>query len=44
MRNVPFTGIEWAFMLNDEGFSQNGVKYLTDMEMSALSQQEHEDD
>ena len=34
MRNVPFTGLEWAFLLNDEGFNQNGIKWLSDVEMS----------
>jgi DHHC palmitoyltransferase len=34
MRNTPFTGLEWAFLLNDEGFDQSGTKWLTDVEMS----------
>ncbi len=34
MRNVPFTGIEWAFLMQDLGYNQNGIKYLTDVEMS----------
>jgi hypothetical protein len=36
MRNVPFTGLEWAFLMCDLGFNQEGVKYLdlADIEMS----------
>lgn len=33
MRNVPFTGIEWAFLMQDLGFDQTGVKHMTDVEM-----------
>ena len=27
MRNVPFTGIEWAFLMSDLGFDQQGLKF-----------------
>jgi hypothetical protein len=33
MRNVPFTGLEWAFLMADLGFNQEGVKYTADVEM-----------
>jgi palmitoyltransferase len=34
LRNLPFTGLEWSFILRDLGYSQSGVKYLTDIEMT----------
>jgi hypothetical protein len=40
MRNVPFTGLEWAFQLHDEGFHFSGVKYLTEVEMRSLNDEE----
>jgi hypothetical protein len=34
LRNVPFTGIEWSFLLNDLGFDQKGRKLQSiDVEM-----------
>ena len=33
MRNVQFTGLEWAFLLKDLGYSQEGTKFLSDVEM-----------
>jgi hypothetical protein len=26
LRNVPFTGIEWSFLMSDLGFDQRGQK------------------
>ena len=40
MRNVPFTGIEWAFLMREAGYSQEGVKYLTDDEIAQIEMQE----
>jgi len=37
MRNTPFTGLEWSFLLNDEGYDQSGTKWLTDIEMRGLN-------
>jgi hypothetical protein len=28
MRNVPFTGLEWAFLMKDQGFTQQGYKLV----------------
>ena len=34
LRNVPFTGIEWSFLMNDLGFDQKGRKLQSvDVEM-----------
>ena len=34
LRNVPFTGIEWSFLLSDLGFDQRGQKLPSvDVEM-----------
>ena len=37
LRNVPFTGIEWAFFQNAEGFDFNGFKVVKDVEMATIS-------
>ena len=37
LRNVPFTGIEWAFLMQDLGFNQTGHKLQTDVEMSKIA-------
>ncbi len=34
MRSLPFTGLEWSFLMRDLGYTQSGVKYLTDVEMT----------
>jgi palmitoyltransferase len=37
MRNVPVTGLEWAFLMKDLGFNQNGIKEdSNDVEMPPL--------
>ena len=33
MRDIPFSGIEWAFHLHDQGYDQNGLKKIGDVEM-----------
>ena len=42
LRNVPFTGLEWAYLMKELGFTQGGVKYLDDVEMRAVEEQESE--
>lgn len=27
LRNVPFTGLEWSFMLQDDGFDSTGARF-----------------
>ena len=36
LRNVPFTGLEWAYLMKELGFTQGGIKYLDDVEIGAL--------
>ena len=39
MRNQQFNGLEWAFLLNDLGYDQTGVKWLTDIEMRQFAEE-----
>jgi len=32
MRTLPLTGLEWSFLMVDEGYSQNGFKVERDEE------------
>lgn len=36
MRNVPFTGIEWSFLMKDLGYDDSGIKYPSDIEMETI--------
>jgi hypothetical protein len=36
---VPFNGVEWAFLMQDLGYNQSGVKYLTDVELKNLKEE-----
>ena len=45
LRNPPFTGIEWSFVLKDEGYDQEGHKNSGgDLEMSELNAEVNEED
>lgn len=32
LRNVPFTGLEWSFLMRDLGYSNTGIKIAKDIE------------
>jgi len=33
MRSLPFTGLEWSFMMKDQGYNEQGRKVLETNQM-----------